>query len=114
MLVRKDGLVELAAHHGPALARLQDYFARGVSAKSYVRGIMARETIHVVNALDPATHWTVHSVAEHIAIGPYSQVLAPMTWEDEAVGFLYVDSPAGQSASRPRRSRCSRPSPTRP
>ena len=90
VLVRKDGLVELAAHHGPALARLQDYFARGVSAKSYVRGIMARETIHVVNALDPATHWTVHSVAEHIAIGPYSQVLAPMTWEDEAVGFLYA------------------------
>ena len=90
VLVRKDGLVDLAAHHGPALARLQDYFARGVSAKSYVRGILARETIHVVNALDPATHWTMHAVAEHIAIGPYSQVLAPMTWEDEAVGFLYA------------------------
>ena len=28
--------------------------------------------------------------AERLQIGPYSQVLAPMTWEGQAVGFLYV------------------------
>ncbi len=29
-------------------------------------------------------------MAERLQIGPYSQVLAPMTWEGQAVGFLYV------------------------
>ena len=59
-------------------------------ARAYVKGIQAGRTLHVVDALDPSTHWTIREVAEHIRIGPYSQVLAPMAWEDEAVGFLYA------------------------
>ena len=82
--------MQIAAHHGPQLKKLQDYFARGVSAEAYVQGILTRRTLHVVDALDPATHWTIREVAEHLQIGPYSQVLAPMSWEDEAVGFLYA------------------------
>ena len=90
VLVRKDGLVEIAAHHGPQLKKLKDYYARGVPAKPYIQGILTRRTLHVANALDAATHWTIREVAEHLQIGPYSQVLAPMSWEDEAVGFLYA------------------------
>ncbi len=55
-----------------------------------MRGILTRQTLHVVNALDASTHWTIREVAEHLQIGTYSQVLAPMSWEDEAVGFLYA------------------------
>ena len=90
VLVRKDGTVEIGAHHGPNLAKLQAYYAQGVAAKTYVKGILARQTQVVVDALAPTTHWSIRAVAEHLRIGPYSQVLAPMAWEDEAVGFLYV------------------------
>ena len=90
VLVRKDGLVEMAAHHGPQLKKLQDYFARRVPAAAYVQGIQSGRTLHVVDTLDAATHWTIREVAEHLQIGPYSQVLAPMSWEGEAVGFLYA------------------------
>jgi len=90
VLVRKDGLVEIAAHHGPQLPKLQAFYAKGVSAKHYLKGILTRQTLHVVNALDASTHWTIREVAEHLQIGPYSQVLAPMSWEDEPVGFLYA------------------------
>ncbi len=90
VLVRKDGMVEIAAHHGPQRSKLQDFYARGVPAAPYVQGIRTRRTLHVVDTLDAATHWTIREVAEHLGIGHYSQVLAPMSWEDEAVGFLYA------------------------
>ena len=32
----------------------------------------------------------LRSVAEQLDIGPYSQLLAPMSWEGQPVGFLYV------------------------
>ncbi|MEO8627749.1 MAG: GAF domain-containing protein, partial [Betaproteobacteria bacterium] len=91
VLVTPEGHVTLAAHHGTALATLREIYDGGkVPAQPYVKSIMRGRPLHYVNALESDVHWTVRSVAERLQIGPYSQVLAPMTWEGQAVGFLYV------------------------
>ncbi len=90
VLVHPEGFVELAAHHGPNLPKLQAYHARKVPSKAYSRGIAAGKPLLVINGLDPSVHWTMREVAELLQIGPYSQVLAPMAWEGKPVGFLYV------------------------
>ena len=51
---------------------------------------MRRKPIHVVDALDPATPYSLRSVAEALKIGPYSQLIAPMIWEDKPIGLLNV------------------------
>ena len=91
VLVAPEGHVALAAHHGSALATLREIYDGGkVSAEPYVQGILRGQPLHFVDTLDTDVHWTVRSVAERLQIGPYSQVLAPMAWEGQAVGFLYV------------------------
>jgi len=91
VLVMPEGHVELGANHGSALHVLQEIFSdRKVSAKHYVPAILAGKALHFVNALDPSVPWNVRSVGERLQIGPYSQVLAPMAWEGQPVGFLYV------------------------
>ena len=91
VLVTPEGHVALAAHHGACLATLREIFDGGkVPAESYVQGILRGRPLHYVNALDPEVHPSVRSVGERLQIGPYSQVLAPMTWEGQAVGWLYV------------------------
>ncbi len=91
VLVAPEGHVALAAHHGSALATLREIFDGGkVPAEPYVQGILRGQPLHFVDTLATDVHWTVRSVAEKLQIGPYSQVLAPMTWEGQAVGFLYV------------------------
>jgi len=91
VLVAPEGHVALAAHHGSALATLREiYDGAKVPAEPYVQSILRGRPLHYVDTLDPGVHWTVRSVAERLQIGPYSQVLAPMTWEGQAVGFLYA------------------------
>ena len=91
VLVTPEGNIALAAHHGSALPILREIFGGAkVPAEPYVQGILRGEPLHFVDTLDPEVHWTVRSVAEQLQIGHYSQVLAPMTWEGQAVGFLYV------------------------
>ncbi len=91
VLVAPEGHVTLAAHHGSALATLREIYDGGkVSAEPYVQGILRGQPFHFVDTLDPDVHWTVRSVAERLQIGAYSQVLAPMIWEGQAVGFLYA------------------------
>jgi GAF domain-containing protein/CheY-like chemotaxis protein len=90
LLVGEDGFMELAANHGPALAKLKEIYDERLSAEPYVTGILRRKAIHYVNVLETDPWRPARMVAEKLGIGPYSQVLAPMTWEGRAVGFLYV------------------------
>ena len=91
VLLGADGYAEIAAHHGPCLPGLQAYFGeRRVPNRHYAPAILEGRPIRVVDATDPSVHWTIRTVAEHLAIGPYSQLLAPMAWEGKAVGWLYV------------------------
>ncbi|MBC7705302.1 MAG: GAF domain-containing protein [Rhodoferax sp.] len=90
VLLGPDGYVEMVAHHGAALPTLQRVYAAKVPSRHYEAGIRAGKPIHYMNALDPTTHWTARTIAEALNIGPYSQLLAPMTWEDQPIGFLNV------------------------
>ena len=91
ILLGNDGLAGVAAHRGPALPDLQRYYAeRKLPNKAYAPAILEGKSICVMNALDPAVHWTLRSVAEHLQIGPYSHLLAPMAWEGQPIGWLYV------------------------
>jgi GAF domain-containing protein/CheY-like chemotaxis protein len=95
LLVGEDGFVELAAHHGAGLAAIREIYAARIPSAPYERGILRGKPIHVVNALDPQVHPDIRGVAEmlnqpEIAFGAYSQVLAPMVWENKPVGFLNV------------------------
>jgi len=95
VLVGSDGFVELVAHHGEALPLLQQFYARKVPADSYARDILRGNPIHVLNAMDARLNSDIRAIAEllnrqEVPYGVYSQVLAPMTWEDTPVGFLYV------------------------
>ncbi|MFO1193765.1 MAG: GAF domain-containing protein [Rhodoferax sp.] len=92
VLITPDGFVRLGANHGSAQAGLQKIFGDGnkVPAKHYIAGILAGKVLHFVNTLAPEVPWAVRSVAEQLNIGPYSQLLAPMSWEGQPVGFLYV------------------------
>ena len=91
VLLGADGFVDIAAHHGPNLAQLQAYYAaQRIPNEVYVPAILAGRSVRIADALDPQVHWTLRRVAEHLAIGPYSQLLAPMTREGRPVGWLYV------------------------
>ena len=90
MLAGDDGLMHLAAHHGAQAERLRDFYARGVPAEPYLRGILDRHAITLDNVFDASTDRPLHAVAAYLDVGPYSIILAPMTWEGRAVGFLYV------------------------
>jgi GAF domain-containing protein/DNA-binding response OmpR family regulator len=102
VLVAPEGHVALAAHHGSAFEILREIYGDAkVPAAPYVQSILRGRPLHYVDTLDPGVHWTVRSVAERLQIGPYSQVLAPMAWEGQAVGFLYViRSPATGFSSK--------------
>ena len=90
LLLGSDGYVQLAAHQGPAHATLHEIFAGKVPSASWERAILRGKPVHVLNALDPSTHESIRSVAERLAIGPYSQLMAPMVWEGQAIGWLNV------------------------
>ncbi|MEJ8847910.1 GAF domain-containing protein [Variovorax rhizosphaerae] len=90
LLLGADGFVELAAHHGPALPTLQKIFATKIPSTDFERGIRAGKTLHFVNALDPEAHWSVRKIAQTLNIGAYSQLVAPMAWKGQPIGYLNV------------------------
>ncbi|WP_213956579.1 GAF domain-containing protein [Variovorax sp. dw_954] len=90
LLLGADGFVELAAHHGPALPTLQKIFATKIPSADFERGIRAGKTLHFVNALDPSAHWAVRKIAQALDIGAYSQLVAPMAWKGQPIGYLNV------------------------
>ena len=90
VLVGDDGFMKLAAHHGEAFEKLRAVYAANLAAAPYVQGILRRKPVHYPNVLAHPARTPAREVAEALQIGAYSQILAPMTWEDQAVGFLYV------------------------
>ena len=73
-----------------------------------------RSVIHIKDILgDADVPPGLRDIAEQIDVGTYSQVIAPMLWEGEAIGSALRDPPAARSASATRRSACCAPSPIR-
>ncbi|MGZ5797102.1 MAG: GAF domain-containing protein [Caldimonas sp.] len=90
LLVGEDGLMHLGAHHGGARERLQKLFpvARDVAGEGLSREPRIAHFRDVLN--DAGVPARVRAIAESIDVGTYSQVIAPMVWEGESIGSLYV------------------------
>jgi len=90
LLVGEDGRMHLGAHHGSARERLEKLFplARDVGGDALRR---ERRVIHIKDVLNDAdVPPGLRAIAERIDVGTFSQVIAPMMWEGESIGSLYV------------------------
>ncbi|MEO5881230.1 MAG: GAF domain-containing protein, partial [Caldimonas sp.] len=90
LLVGEDGRMHLGAHHGSARDRLQKIFplARDIAGETLSS---ERRITHFKDVLnDPGVPVGMRAIAESIGVGTYSQVIAPMMWEGETIGSLYV------------------------
>jgi signal transduction histidine kinase len=89
LLVGEDGRFHLGAHHGNARALLEKLFP----VSRDVGGVASdeRHVIHIKDILgDAGVPPGLRTIAERIGVGTYSQVIAPMLWEGESIGSLYV------------------------
>jgi signal transduction histidine kinase/DNA-binding response OmpR family regulator len=91
LLIGDDGRARVAAHQGAMGDRVTRIVAEGFAdGLIQVDALRQRRPLHFVNVLDEEARGPVRRVAEKLGIGPYSQVAAPMVWEDRPVGWLYA------------------------
>jgi GAF domain-containing protein/CheY-like chemotaxis protein len=90
VLLGPNGQMQLAAHRGPALQTLQQIFAAGIASKDYERIILRGTPIHIVDIRAPGVPAPLRQVADRLQSKAYSQLLAPMTWEGQAIGMISV------------------------
>jgi GAF domain-containing protein len=90
LLQGDDGLLHLGAHHGAARELLQKLFPVGPQVAG-ASSADAPRTMHFKDILaDADVPLGLREIAERIGVGSYSQVIAPMMWEGESIGNLYV------------------------
>ncbi len=92
LLIDDDGNMHLGAHNGVARGKLEAFFAQPRAAGPFAQAIRERRLLHYPDVLAPGDDVPrgIRIVAEQLGIGSYSQALAPMVWEERAVGALYV------------------------
>lgn len=91
LLVGGDGQLHLAAHHGTAREGLEGMFPVPYDGGPSNVSIRARQVLHYPDILgDPDVPTNLRAIAHGLKLGNYSQVLAPMMWEDRGIGILYV------------------------
>ncbi|HRH89040.1 MAG TPA: GAF domain-containing protein, partial [Rubrivivax sp.] len=101
VLVGAGGHMELAAHRGPALPKLQQVFAARLPASDFEPIILRGKPIHIVDIYAPGVPPMLRDIAEQLQAGPYSQLIVPMAWEGRAIGLISVirHPPEGFSAT---------------
>ena len=91
LLIGDDGQLHLGAHHGFARQGLEAMFPVPLGDGPIGNSIRARQVLHYPDILHgPDVPATMRAIAERLAVGNYSQVLAPMIWEERGIGTLYV------------------------
>jgi len=91
LLIDDQGHARIAAHDGPASERVAELIEAGLAdGVVQVEAIRNRQPLHFVNTLENGARGPVGRVARKLGIGPYSQVSAPMIWQDRPVGWLYA------------------------
>ena len=91
VLVGDDGCLHLGAHRGSARERLQAVFPMPLGNDPVARAMSESRVLHYPDVLRDAEPGSVpRRVAEMLNVGSYTQVFAPMRWEGEGVGYLYV------------------------
>ena len=101
VLVGAGGHMELAAHRGPALPKLQQVFAARLPASDFEPIILRGKPIHIVDIYAPGVPPMLRDIAEQLQSGAYSQLIVPMAWEGRAIGLISVirHPPEGFSAT---------------
>jgi GAF domain-containing protein/CheY-like chemotaxis protein len=91
LLIDEHGRARIAAHHGQAGERVTELVASGLADDLLqLEALRKRQPLHYVNTLAEDARGPVRRVAKQLGIGPYSQVAAPMLWQDRPVGWLYA------------------------
>ncbi len=90
LLIDEHGGARIAAHDGPERERVTELVAAGFAdGLVQVEALQNRQPLHFVDALSEEARGPVGRIAKRLGIGSYSQVAAPMMWQDRPVGWLY-------------------------
>ncbi len=90
LLIDEHGGARVAAHDGPERERVTELVAAGFAdGLVQVEALQNRQPLHYVDALSEEARGPVGRIAKRLGIGSYSQVAAPMMWQDRPVGWLY-------------------------
>ncbi|HSB24567.1 MAG TPA: ATP-binding protein, partial [Burkholderiaceae bacterium] len=91
VLVGDDGRLHLGAHRGSARERLRAVFPMPLGSDPVSQAMTGGRVLHYPDVLRDAEPGSVpRRVAEMLNVGTYTQVFAPMRWEGQGVGYLYV------------------------
>jgi signal transduction histidine kinase/putative methionine-R-sulfoxide reductase with GAF domain len=91
VLVADDGRLHLGAHRGSARDKLDAIFPMAVGDEPVARAMAEQRVLHYPDVLRDAERGSLSRlVAERLGVGSYTQVFAPMRWEGQGVGYLYV------------------------
>jgi len=83
LLIDEHGRARIAAHHGQAGERVTELVASGLADDLLqLEALRNRQPLHFVNTLADDARGPVRRVAKQMGIGPYSQVAAPMVWQE--------------------------------
>ncbi|MCW5661093.1 MAG: GAF domain-containing protein [Burkholderiaceae bacterium] len=91
VLLGGDQLLRLGAHRGSARERLQAMFPVTADDSPEGRALREQRVLHYPDVLrDAPAGSQTQKVAASLGGRTYSQVFAPMRWEGQGVGYLYV------------------------
>jgi signal transduction histidine kinase len=91
VLLGSDGLLHLGAHRGSARERLEAMFPVPMGDGPESRAMIEQRVLHYPDVLRDAPPGSrSQMVAASLGGRTYSQVFAPMRWEGQGVGHLYV------------------------
>ena len=88
--VGEDGLLHIAAAHGPNVERLRALFPIPVEGTANEQAIRERRLVRYADVLnDPGVPSGLRETARRFGQN-YSMVVAPMLWENRAIGSVFV------------------------
>ena len=91
LLIGNDGRLHMGAHHGSAREIVEKQFPVRLGDDAVAISIRERRVLHFPDVLGGAGVLDgVRSFGLQMGIGNYSQAFAPLLWEGEGVGALYV------------------------
>jgi GAF domain-containing protein len=89
-LVEEDGLIHLAAYHGPAREELERVFPLAIDRRSGSgTAVLSRRVIHYPDVVNGEDVPEISRRANKV-VGFKGVVYAPMVWEGKAIGVIFV------------------------
>ncbi len=91
LLDKKDSVMRVAAHRGSAVEGLATIFPLPLADEPVTNSMRQHRVLRYDDVLHgPEVPKGVRHVARKLNIGNYSQVFAPMQWEGNGVGAIYI------------------------